>query len=98
MKIVDVDIRELQSASNRGRRRSSETQELIDAIGNLGTGQAKAVIVSNGDDPRKLRSRLNYAARIAGKRLQIVEKEDRVLFTVAGRARRRRRKTAENGS
>jgi hypothetical protein len=98
MKIVDIDIRELDSVTRRGRARSPEMSELIATIGSLRSTEAKAAIISGADTAKVLRSRLLYAARIAGKRLQIVERDDRVLFKVVGRARRRRRKVELNGA
>ena len=44
-----------------------------------------------GDTTKKLRSRLSYAARIAGKRLQIGITDDSVLFALSSRPARRRR-------
>jgi hypothetical protein len=98
MKIVDIDIRELDSVTRRGRARSPEMTQLISTIGSLKSTEAKAAVISGSDTAKVLRSRLLYAARIAGKRLQIAEKDGKVLFTVAGRARRRRRKVAQNGA
>ena len=72
--------------------------QLIDTIGTLKANEAKAVIISDPETPKTVRSRLLYAARIAGKRLQIAEHDDRIVFAVTGRARRRRRKVEENGA
>ncbi|MEX0763117.1 MAG: hypothetical protein WD333_11875 [Dehalococcoidia bacterium] len=95
MRIVDVDIKELSSASKRGRVRSPETQQLLSIIDELKPHEAKAIVLGPGDTPQKIRSRLTYAARIAGKRLQIALEKDRVLFALTNRpVRRRRRKAA----
>jgi hypothetical protein len=94
VKIVDVDIKELNNVSRRGRARSSETQQVIAAIEGLKPGEAKAIMLARGDSGPKMRSRLTYASRIAGKRLQVAIEEDRVLFALSGRAVRRRKARA----
>ncbi len=91
MKIVDVDIKELNRASRRFRARSSETNQLVDAISVLKPGQAKAVVVENEGAAKKMRSRLIYAAGIAGKRLQIANVGDRVMFALSNRPPRARK-------
>ena len=91
MKIVNVDIRDLSKATRRVRARSEVTEQLVEVIGNLKSNEAKAIVLGAGDTARKLRSRLSYAARIAGKRLQIGITEDRVLFALSNRPARRRR-------
>ena len=64
----------------------------IDAIDALTPGKAKAIMLLAGDTGARIRSRLTYAARVAGKRLQIVLQEDRVLFALSSRPARRRRR------
>ena len=91
MKIVNVDIRDLSKATRRVRARSEVTEQLVEVIANLKSNEAKAIVLGAGDTARKLRSRLSYAARIAGKRLQIGMTEDRVLFALSNRPARRRR-------
>ena len=59
-------------------------------------GMAKAILLEAGQTGQKIRSRLTYAARIAGKRLQIVVQEDRVLFALSRRRIRRRRGKADD--
>lgn len=98
MKIVDIDIRELDSVARRGRARSPEMAGLVETINSLKPNEAKAAVISGQDTAKKVRARLLYAARIAGKRLQIAEKDDRVLFAVTGRARRRRRKAEQDAA
>jgi len=71
----------------RGRARSEETEQLVEAIMSLNAGQAKAVELDAGEDARKIRSKLNYASRVAGRKLRIVIEDHRVLFA-RGRARR----------
>ncbi|MDP6668077.1 MAG: hypothetical protein QF357_11900 [Dehalococcoidia bacterium] len=90
MKIIDIDIKQMDTASKRGRARSDETQQLIDTITNLDRKTAKAVIIEKGDTAVKIRSRLSYAAKLAGKRLKIAIADDRVIFTIAPRKRRGR--------
>ena len=80
MRIVDADINALKRTRARGRVRSPETRQLVEAIDGLGSGKAKAIILEEGQDAAKVRARLMYAAKIAGKRLRVVLEEDRVLF------------------
>ena len=67
-------------------------EELVSAVASLKAGDAKAIVVTASSPAKKIRSRLLYAARLAEKRLQIGEKEDRVIFALDGRPRRRRKK------
>ena len=94
MNIVDIDITTLRKAARRGRTRSPETVALIQAIDNLRPGQAKAIMIERGQTGGKVRSRLTYAAKAVGKRLQIAIEEDKVLFALRenGRQRRLRRR------
>jgi len=94
VRIVDADIAALSNAAKRGRVRSPETQQLIDTIDSMSQGTAKAILLEPGQTGQKVRSRLAYAARIAGKRLQIVIQEDRVLFALSQRRARRQRRKA----
>ncbi len=80
MRIVDADLNELKSASRRGRTRSPETLQLIEAIESLERGKAKAIVVEAGETATKLRARLMYAAKATGTKLQVAVKDDRVLF------------------
>ena len=96
MKIVDVDIRDLSKATRRVRARSEVTEQLVDVISNLKSNQAKAIKIDAGETAKKLRSRLSYAARIAGKRLQIGITEDSVLFALSNRPARRRRSSTKS--
>ena len=92
MRIVDANIDDLKNAARRGRVRSPETQQLIDTIDALTPSNAKAIVLQADDTGARIRSRLTYAARVAGKRLQIVIQEDRVLFALSSRPARRRRR------
>ena len=90
LKIVDADIKDLKKSRTRGRVRSADTIALIEAIDGLGTGKAKAIQLEPGQDAAKVRARLAYAAKIAGKKLKIVVESDRVLFARGpGRPRKR---------
>ena len=91
MRIVDADINAMKRTRARGRVRSPETRQMIEAIDGLGSGKAKAIIVERGQDPAKLRARLMYAAKIVGRRLRVVVEDDRILFA---RGPGRPRKTA----
>ena len=90
MKIIDIKLSEMNAASKRGRARSAETQKLIDVISDLDRKTAKAVIIDKGVTATKIRSRLTYAAKLAGRRLKIAVREDRVMFAISPRKRQRR--------
>lgn len=90
MNIIDIDVKEMNAASKRGRARSSETQQLIDVIKKLDRKSAKAVMIEDGVPAVKIRSRLTYAAKLAGKRLKIAMSDDRVMFSIAPQKRRPR--------
>ncbi len=89
LEIIDIDIKEMSVATRRGRARSAETQELINIITSLDRKTGKAVIIEKDGSPAKIRSRLTYAAKLAGKRLKIAVRGDRVMFTIAPRKRRK---------
>ena len=88
MKIVNADLQEFESGLGRGLVRSRETQALVDAINSLDKKTAKAVMIENGDTVNRVRSRIRYAAKIAGKPVKTVAKKDRVLFALSARRRR----------
>ena len=90
MKIIDIELSEMNSASRRGRVRSDETQKLVKLISDLDRKTAKAAIIDEGVTATKIRSRLTYAAKLAGKRLKIAVREDRVMFAISPRRRKRR--------
>lgn len=92
MKIVDIDVKEIDTVSSRGRARSPEMKELISVVSSLKSGDAKAIVASEDMPVKKVRSRLLYAARISDKRLRIGEQGDRVIFALDSRPRTRRRK------
>ena len=94
MKIVDVDIKELEQARRRGRSRSPETMELIKAIEALAAGQARGIRITADMPEKGIRSRLAYASRIANKRIEIASDGTKVMFTPSARPARRRRRSS----
>ena len=90
MKIIDLDIREMEQARRGGRSRSPGTLELIEAIDTLTSGRARGVPITADQPEKSLRSRLAYVARIAGKRLSIASDREKVMFALSGPPRRRR--------
>jgi hypothetical protein len=97
VRIVDASIEDLNRASRRGRARSQETQQLIDAINSLTSGTAKAIMATSAEGAKKLKARIAYAGRLAGKRLQVAIDSDRVFFGLSERPARRRRRTRRAG-
>ena len=90
LNIVDADIKDLKQSRSRGRVRSAETKALVEAIDSLRPGKAKAISLTPGQDVTKIRAKLAYAAKAAGKKLKIVVEEDRILFARGpGRPRKR---------
>ena len=88
MQIVEADLATLKIAAKRGRVRSPETQQLIEAIDKLQPGEARAVVLDGEQSPEKVRARIMYAAKASGKKLQAAVKEDRVLFALKEEKRR----------
>ncbi len=80
MRIVNAELIELKSAERRGRTRSPETLQLIEAIESLERGKAKAIVIESGQTAAKVRARLMYAAKATGTKLQVAVNGDRVLF------------------
>lgn len=80
MKITDATLAELKAAGRRGRTRSPETIELVEAIESLKTGEAKAIVVESGQTAAKVRAKLMYAAKVTDAKLQVAIKDDRVMF------------------
>ena len=87
MKIVDATLADMKSAPRGRRRRSPETQALVEAISALKPGQVKALIPDSGETVKKLRPRISYAARVAGKKVRIAADENKVMFTLRTGAR-----------
>lgn len=88
MRIEEADLTTLKTAQRRGRVRSPETQELIEAIDSLAAGTAKAVVVEPGQTSQKVRARVMYAGKAAGKKLQAAISGNRVLFALKEEKRR----------
>ena len=88
--IIDANITALRNRSGRGRTRSPETKRLIEAVEGLAPGRAKAILLDPGETIPKVRSRLAYAARIAGKKLRVATDGKRVVFALRGDGRARR--------
>jgi len=63
-------------------------KRLIKAIEDLMPGEAKAILLDPGETVPKIRARLMYAARVAGRRLRVATDGGRVLFALrlGGRA------------
>ena len=90
MEIIDAELNELKSAIRRGRSRSPEVLQLIEAIQSLEPGQAKAIVVEPDETAAQIRVRLMYAAIAADIKLQIANEGDRVMFALNWRGRPRR--------
>lgn len=85
MKIVDADIKQLASSRRSGRTRSAMTNKLIESVEDLQPGAAKAVELEAGETVQKIRARLTYSARVAGRKLSIAVDGNRVLFALKNR-------------
>ena len=92
LRIVDANIDDLNRSTKRGRARSSETQQLISVIDGMKPDAAKAIMLSSGDTGKKVKARIAYAGRLAGKRLQVAIEADRVLFGLSDKPARKRRR------
>jgi len=68
MRIEEADLNTLKKAQRRGRVRSPETQELIEAIDSLVPGAAKSVVIEPGQTSQKVRASVMYAGKAAGKK------------------------------
>ncbi|MFP6678886.1 MAG: hypothetical protein VB824_01855 [Dehalococcoidia bacterium] len=88
MRIEEADLNTLKLAQRRGRVRSSETQELIEAIDSLVPGAAKSVVIEPGQTAQKARARVMYAGKAAGKKLQAAISGNKVLFALKEEKRR----------
>ena len=91
MKIGDEPYSAFTKARRRGRTRTADVTQLAEAIRALGSGKAKSVMLEPGQNPRKLRLRLHYAATIAGRKIRVVVADDRVVFVLARGNRHDRR-------
>jgi hypothetical protein len=82
IKIVDADLNYILKARRAGRARSPETQMMLDSISELRPGQAKAIVLENRETIPAVRSRLAYAARVAGVKLRVATNRDRIMFAL----------------
>ena len=87
MKIVEASLSEMKSAPRGRRQRSPETQKLIDTILELKPGQARALMPEGSETVKRLRPRVSYAARVAGRKVRIVADDTRVMFTLRSGSR-----------
>ena len=88
MRIEEADLNTLKMAQRRGRVRSPETQELIEAIDSLVPGAAKSVVIEPGRTAQNIRARVMYAGKAAGKKLQVAISGNKVLFALKEEKRR----------
>lgn len=82
MKIVEATLADMRKTPRGRRQRSPETQRLIDVISELKPGQVRALVPEGNETIKRLRPRISYAARIAGRKVRIAADDDRVLFTL----------------
>jgi hypothetical protein len=68
MRIEEADLNTLKTAQRRGRVRSPETQELVEAIDSLVPGAAMSVVIEAGETPQKIRARVMYAGKAEKRR------------------------------
>jgi len=87
VQFVNAGIEEFRAARRTERVRSPEVRQLIEAIGDLKPGLAKAVVVERGESAKMLRSRISYAARTAGAKVRIVDDGERLMFSLRGGGR-----------
>ena len=85
MKIGDEHYSAFTKARRQGHKRTEEVAQLVEAIGALRSGKAKSIILEPGRDPGKLRVKLHYAAKVAGRRINVATADDRVVFVLASR-------------
>ena len=82
LKIENASIADLKAARKGRRSRSPETERLVAAISGLIHGSAKAVLPEGSETLPKLRARLSYASRAAGKKIRIVTGDNRLMFSL----------------
>jgi hypothetical protein len=87
MKIVEARLSDMTSTQRERRQRSPETQKLIDTILELKSGQARALMPEGDETVKKLRPRISYAARVAGRKVRIVADKNKVMFTLRSGSR-----------
>lgn len=87
MKIVEATLADMKSTPRGRRQRSPETQALIDSIAQLKPGQVKALVPEGEETVKKLRPRISYAARVAGRKVRIAADANKIMFTLRSGAR-----------
>lgn len=103
MKIEDVSLREVQQVyeSNRnyvGRARSPQVLRLIETISAMKPGVAMSITVEEGKSVATVRTQVFNAAKVIGKRVEVVPDEEnrRVMFALTDRPPRTRRSRTES--
>ena len=92
MRIDDEHYSAYTKARRRGRTRTEEVVQLVEAIGAFRSGNAKSIILDPGQDPGKVRTKLHYAAKIAGRRISVAVADDRLVFVLSRANKRSRRR------
>ena len=82
MKIVEATLSDMKRTPRGRRQRSPETQQLVDTITELKPGQVRALVPEGDETIKKLRPRISYAARVAGRKVRIAADNDRIMFTL----------------
>ena len=82
IRIVEADLNDMLGKRRAGRIRSPEMQAMLDSISRLRPGKARAILPDEGETIPAMRSRLAYAARVAGVKLRIATTHDRIMFTL----------------
>ncbi len=87
MKIVEATLADMRNTPRGRRQRSPETQKLIDSITQLKQGQVMALVPEGNETIKKLRPRISYAARVAGRKVRIAADNDKVMYTLRSGSR-----------
>lgn len=87
MKIVEATLADMKNTPRGRRQRSPETQALIDSISQLKPGQVKALVPEGSETVKKLRPRISYAARVAGRKVRIAANDEKIMYTLRSGAR-----------
>lgn len=82
MKIIDADLNNILNTRRAGRARSPEMKAILDSISQLRPGKAMAIVLEDRESVPAMRSRLTYAARVAGVKLRIATSNDRIMFAL----------------
>ncbi len=83
--IVEVDSNEMRRASLINRAKNDNVRAIYQALFDIQTGKAMAIIADPGEDLGKIRTTLQHCANRSGRDLHIVldRMASRVLFTLA---------------